>query len=64
MENLSLEQQLNIKIFEQRLQQVDRAGLIRIAVDIYKAKIAQEVSFRDLIGQQWGILDSPGGSNE
>jgi hypothetical protein len=55
MSNLSLEQQFNIRSFEQRVQSMSREQALHFLVEMYRQILAQENSYKELLKHRWGM---------
>jgi Phycobilisome degradation protein nblA len=55
MSNLSLEQQFNVRSFEQRVQGMSREQALHFLVEMYRQMLAQENSYKDLLKHRWGM---------
>jgi hypothetical protein len=53
--DLSLEQQFNIRAFEQQVQDMSREQAQEFLVDLYRQTLLRENSYKSLLKQQWGI---------
>jgi len=54
---LSLEQQFNIRSFEQQVQSMSREQALEFLVNLYRQMILQENSYKNLLKHQWGISE-------
>ena len=54
---LSLEQQFNIRSFEQQVQNMSREQALEFLVNLYRQMILQENSYKNLLKHQWGISE-------
>jgi len=55
---LSLEQQFNIKSFENEVKGLDREQALEFLVKLYEQMLRKENMYRDFLKYQWGIESS------
>lgn len=53
--DLSLEQQFNIRAFEQQVQDMTHEQAQEFLVSLYRQTLLRENSYKSLLKQQWGI---------
>ncbi|GAC1465842.1 MAG: hypothetical protein NVS2B14_11390 [Chamaesiphon sp.] len=63
MTELTIEQQLSLHLFEDRVRQMNREDAQEALVNLYREMVTKEVHYKKLIGEQWGMR-SPGEANE
>ncbi|MGD1943979.1 MAG: NblA/ycf18 family protein [Leptolyngbyaceae cyanobacterium] len=54
-QDLSLEQQFELRVFEQEVQQLSQADAQALLVQLREAMIYQTNSFRDILRETWSI---------
>ena len=60
-QDLSLEQQFELRVFEQEVQQLSQADAQALLVHLREAMIYQTNSFRDILRETWSIDRSADG---
>jgi len=53
--NLTLEQQFNIRWFEQQVKQMSREQAQEFLVKLYHEMVVKENFYQEMIKKQWGI---------
>ncbi|MGF1492825.1 MAG: NblA/ycf18 family protein [Microcoleaceae cyanobacterium] len=52
---LSLEQQFELRAFEQKIQDLDEAGAKQLLVTLYRSKMVQGNTLQSILRDAWGI---------
>jgi len=53
--SLSLEQELNVRIFSQQTEALNREQLHALLVDTYRLKLDIETTYKEMLAAKWGI---------
>ncbi len=54
-QQLSLEQEFELRAFKQRIQDIDEVSAKELLVELYRSKMAQGNTFQSIIRDAWGI---------
>lgn len=57
MQELSLEQEFNLRSFEIQVQSMSLGQAQDFLVEMYRQMMIQENSYKNLIVNQWGLMD-------